>query len=275
MLSIYTVHYNRLEFLKLQHEYLNKHCTDNFNYIVVNNGVDSYTKNEISNYCKLNTIKEIIIEQDDRIPYCSHDHIMALDYVYTNYISRDDSNLRVVMDCDVIPYKNFSFYNIINNNDIAGFYQQSGWDYSSAIFTMYNKNVDLNNFQINGKFGDSGSGTATLINSDKYSIHWVDITCPIKEVEGKYIFSQTKEGALQYDFYYWLQFISNCFIHFYRGTGWDNSDVNYFNRKMEFFLHFINNPDLYNVKLDEHVHYPKAHMDEWVWKHDYKLYKVI
>jgi len=275
MVSIYTVHYNRLDFLKLQYEWLIKHCTDSFKYIVVNNGIDDSVKNKISNYCKLNNIKEVAIEQTDRIAYCSHDHIVALDYVYTNYISTDPSDLRVVMDCDVIPYKSFSFYNIINNNDIAGFYQHSNFDYSSAIFTVYNKNVDLKNFEINGKFGDSGSGTATLVNNNRYSVCWVDITCPMKEAEGKYVFSQTKEGALNYDPYYWLQFISNCFIHFYRGTGWDNADVNYFNRKMKFFLHFINNPNLYNVKLDEHVHYPEAHIDEWLFKDKYRLYKII
>ena len=178
------------------------------------------------------------------------------------------------MDNDVIPYKDFSFYNILKEYDIAGFYQHSIAEYSSAIFTVYNKTVNLNGFEINGHFGDSGSGTNSLIKNDIYKITWVDITCPMKEIEGKYVFSQTKEGALEYNPFYWLQFISDCFIHFYRGTGWDNKDLDFFNKKMKFFLHFINNSDIYNPKLDEYSCYPKAHMDEWIWKDDYKLYKV-
>lgn len=275
MVSIYAVHYNRIEFLSLQWEQLKKHCKDEFAYFAVNNGVDIETKNEISRICKLNGINEIIINQDNRQSYCSHDHIIALDILYKEHLSIDESEVRVVMDNDVIAYNDFSFYDIIREYDIAGFYQQSMIDYSSAIFTMYKNTVDLNGFSINGGFGDSGSGTGHLIRDHHYSTVWVSITAPMKEMEGKYVFSETKEGALPYNPFYYLQFIAHCFIHFYRGTGWDNRDDQHHKNKMEFFLHFINNVELYNPKLDEHSCYPKAHMDEWLWKENYRLYKVI
>ena len=275
MVTIYTVHYNRLEFLPLQWEQLKKHCKDEFTYFVINNGIDVETRDKISEYCKSNAIKEIIIDQESRREYCSHDHIVALDHAYKNYIAKDLSDIRIVMDNDVIPYKNFSFYDIIGEHDIAGFYLHSIIDYSSAIFTMYSKSVDLVDFKINGNFGDSGSGTGNLIRDNNYSVAWVDLTTPMKEPEGKYIFSQTKEGALPYNPSYWLQFIAHCFIHFYRGTGWDNRDPNHYTSKMNFFLHFLNNPELYNPKLDEFSHYPRAHMDEWIWRDEYKLYKVL
>lgn len=276
MITVYTTHYNRLEFLSLQYEKLKEHCIDDFKYIVINNGIDVDTKNKISEYCLINNIEEIIINQEEqRHGYCSYDHIIALDYVYKQYIAKDISDIRVVMDNDVIPYKNFSFITILNNHDVAGFYQQSMIDYSSAIFTMYDKNVNLEGFEIDGKFGDSGSGTGNLIRGNKYSINWVDVTCPMRELESTYIFSQTNPGALLYDATWGIQFISSCFIHYYRGTGWDNGDPNYYNDKLNFFKHFINNSDIYNPKLDSHSHYPKAHVDCWLWLNDYKLNKLL
>ena len=276
MITVYATHYNKLEFLSLQYEKLKEHCIDDFKYIVINNGIDVDVKNKISEYCFINRIEEIIINQEDqRHIYCSHDHIIALDYTYKQYIAKDISDIRVVMDNDVIPYKDFSFITILNNHDISGFYQQSIIDYSSAIFTMYNKNVNLEGFEINGKFGDSGSGTGNLIKDNKYSINWVNVTCPMRELESNYIFSQTNPGALQYNATWGIQFISSCFIHYYRGTGWDNGDSNYHSDKLNFFKHFINNSDIYNPKLDGHSHYPKAHIDCWLWLDDYKLNKLL
>ena len=50
--SIYTTHYNRLEFLELQYKQLLKYCNDDFEYIVINNGIDLETKENITDYCK-------------------------------------------------------------------------------------------------------------------------------------------------------------------------------------------------------------------------------
>lgn len=275
MVSIYTTHHNRLEFLFLQYEKIKKHCTDKFKYIVINNGIDNNIGTEITKYCEKNNIQEISIEHEQtRSQYSSHDHIVALDYAYKQYVSKDSSDIRVVMDNDVIPFKPFSFFDLLSSYDMAGFYQESMIDYSSAIFTAYNKNVDLVEFEINGKFGDSGSGTGNLIRDNGYSVRWVDVTCPMRELEASYIFSETKVGAIPYDPTWGIQFIAGCFAHYYRGTGWDNGNPDYFKNKYSFFTHLIDNSDLYNPKLDEISHYPKAHMDCWVWQSDYKLNKI-
>ena len=275
IVSIYVTHYNRLEFLSLQYENMKKHCKDEFNYIVINNGIDDNIRTEIAKYCRKYNIQEIDIRQEQkRSQLCSHDHIMALDYAYKQHISKDKSDVRVVLDNDVIPFKPFSFLDLLDNCDMAGFYQESMIKYSSAIFTAYSKSVNLINFEINGKFGDSGSGTGNLIRDNNYSAKWVDVTPPIKEPESKYIFSQTKVGAIPYNPAWMIQFIAGCFVHFYRGTGWDNGDLDYFKNKLNFFTHFIHNPDLYNPKLDEASHYPEAHMDEWLFKDRYRLYKI-
>lgn len=269
MISIYTIHYNRLEFLALQYQQLVKHCLDEFEYIVINNGIDVETEQKISEFCKNNNILEIKITQQNRQQYCSHDHIMALDYVYRNYVATNTSDLRIIMDSDIIAYSKLSFFNIIENYEIAGF---KVYTYSSAIFTMYGKSVDLNEFNINDG-GDSGSGTGKLV--EKYNTKWLNITAPIREEEANYIFHYKEDCRIKYDISFGFQFIESCFIHFYRGTGWDNGDVNYFMNKFEFLTQFLLHPELYEITLDSNVQYPDAFNDQWLNKQNYKLYNEL
>ena len=64
-------------------------------------------------------------------------------------------------------------------------------------------------------------------------------------------------------------------LHYYRGTGWDNGDVDYLQKKLKFIESFLESPDMYNVNLDDNVQYTSAHMDQWLFKDKYKLYKII
>ena len=268
IVSIYVIHYNRVEFLTLQYQQLLKHCLDDFKYIVINNGIDAETEGQISEICRNSNILEIKLNQQNRKHSCSHDHIMALDIVYKNYVANNLSDFRVVMDSDIIPYSNFSFSNIIKNLDIAGFKVHN---YSSAIFTMYSRLVDLHGFDVyNG--GDSGSGTVNLVM--KYNTRWINLTAPIREEEAKYIFHYKDKDVMKYDQSFGFQFIENCLIHFYRGSGWDNTDVSYLNRKFDFLMQFLSHPEWYNITLDSNVQYPEAFNDQWLHKENYKLYKV-
>lgn len=266
--SIYVVHYNKMQFLTLQHHQLIKHCLDNFDYIVVNNGIDWEISQQISEYCKLNRLSEIIISHQDRRSYCSHDHIMALDQVYRKYLADDKHEIRVVMDSDVIPYSNFSFFDILGIAQIAGF---RTYNFSSAIFTMYSRTVDLNGFNINAG-GDSGSGTGHLVQ--KYKTKWINLTAPIREEEARYIFHYKNDKIARYSPSYGIQLLEECLVHFYRGTGWDNGDPNYFRKKFEFLMQFLLHSNMYGLRLDENVMYPDAFNDQWLYPKEYRLYKI-
>lgn len=235
----------------------------------MNNGINQDVEQEISDFCKQYNILEIKISQDNCQPYCSYDHIIALDYIYRRYIAYDNADIRVVMDSDIIAYSNFSFTNIIKDYEIAGF---KVYNYSSAIFTMYSKSVNLNGFNINTR-GDSGSGTGILIL--QYNTRWINLTAPVREEEARYIFHYESDDVLRYDASFGFQFIEDCFIHFYRGTGWDNGNIDYFHSKFKFLMQLINHPELYNIKLDEIVLYPEAFNDQWLYKENYPLYKLL
>ena len=269
MISIYTVVYNKPVFLEIQYKQLLKYCNDNFRLIVLNNGICQETKNSISKICNEFDIQEINFLNQDDIHYCSHNHIQALKFLYNNYVNIDhESDIRIVMDSDIFAYTRFSFYELLDNCDVVGL---SMINYFSAIYTMYSKTVNLNNFNIDAGCGDSGSGTGVLLS--KYKNKGINHTAPIRKLEAEYIFKNATNEAMQYDNSYIFQFIANCFLHYYRGSGWDNADNIFHSRKFEFLKHFLENTNIYNINLDSNVCYETALVDEYFYKNKYRLGK--
>lgn len=274
-ISVYVTHYNKVELLTLQYQRIKKFCAEDIRYIVINNGIDDNTLLEISRISKELNLEEILIKNNNKIKMTAMHHKEALQYCYDNYISKDDADIRVVMDCDIIPFNTFSFISFIGDADIAGI--QLGVQpslYIASFISMYSKNVTFDNFNLasNIEF-DSGLVTESLVK--KYKTKWLRHTAPMKKKEGEYVFKNAKSDALKYEDTFSIQFIEDSLLHYYRGTGWDNGDVNYLERKRKFIHSFLENPKMYNITLDDNVQYISAHMDEWLFKDKYNLYKVI
>lgn len=264
--TIYTTHYNKPEFVQLQYNQLKKWCTDDFEYVVINNGIDEDTAQRISAEC--NGIKEIRIHQYNRQEYCSYDHIKCLDISYKEYISKDkDSEIRVVMDSDIFPFKEFSFYDIIQNHDMCGLYYDGGHEYCSAIFTAYSNKVNLEGFEICGGFGDSGSGTKNLI--DRYNNRWIKHTPPIRSQEIPHVF---KPGTL-YKPDFGFHFIEECLIHYYRGSGWDTQHLgqDYHTEKYNCLIDLLTDPDRYILKFPPEINYEYALLQQYAKPELYRL----
>lgn len=97
----------------------------------------------------------------------------------------------------------------------------------------------------------------------------------MRREEGDYVFKNRSKNSISYDESFGIQFICGCFLHHYRGSGWDNGDENYYARKKEFIDDFLKNKDSYSPILDSIVQYDHAHMDQWIRKENYPLYKLI
>ena len=275
MVSVYVTHYNKVELLSLQYESIKKFCKEDVRYIVINNGIDTTTSLEISRISKELNLEEVVIRNNNKIKMTAMHHKEALQYCYDNYISKDDAGIRVVMDCDIIAFNTFSFNSFIGDADVAGI--QLGEEpslYIASFISLYSKNVSFNNFNLASDIEfDSGVATENLVK--KYKTKWLNHTAPIREKEGLYFFKNAKFDALKYDQSFGIQFIENSLLHYYRGTGWDNGDVDYLQKKLKFIESFLESPDMYNVNLDDNVQYTSAHMDQWLFKDKYKLYKII
>ena len=274
MVSVYVTHYNKVELLSLQYNSIKKFCTEDVRYIVINNGIDDATSSEITRISKELNLEEIAIRNNNKIKMTAMHHKEALQYCYDNYISKDDADIRVVMDCDIIAFNTFSFKSFIAHADIAGIQIGTEPLYIASFISLYSKNISFDNFNLASDIEfDSGVATVDLVK--KHKTKWLNHTAPMREEEGRYVFKDAKADALKYDQSFGIQFIEGSLLHYYRGTGWDNGDVNYLQRKSKFIESFLENPDMYNVNLDDNVQYTSAHMDQWLFKDKYKLYKVI
>lgn len=275
MVSVYVTHYNKVELLSLQYNSIKKFCTEDVRYIVINNGIDDATSSEISRISKELNLEEIVIRDNNKIKMTAMHHKEALQYCYDNYISKDDADIRVVMDCDIIAFNPFSFKSFIADADIAGI--QLGLEpslYIASFISLYSKNVSFDDLNL-GPHIEFDSGAATEYLVKKHKTKWLNHTAPMRQEEGLYVFKDAKAGSLTYDQSFGIQFIEGSLLHYYRGTGWDNGDVNYLQRKSKFIESFLESPDMYNVNLDDNVQYTSAHMDQWLSKDKYRLHKVI
>lgn len=269
--SVYVPHYNNIILLVNQYHYMKNFCKENIRYVVINNGANELFRNAFSQICTQLNIEEITIPTNNAIHNTAMNHKTALQHCYKNIISNDDSDIRIVMDSDIIPFKEFSFVNLLGDNDIAGIQMGIGDLYIASFISIYGKNVDLHELDlgVDVEF-DSGVPTGYLVR--KYKTKWLRHTSPLHEEEGKYIFQNSPSYLVPYQHRYVVQFIEGSMIHYYRGSGWDNGDPNYLRDKHTFVMSFIMNHESYAPILDEHVQYESAHMDQWLNKLNYRLY---
>ena len=273
MINIYTVHYIKPEFIELQVRLFKKFCLDDYCLNIINNGyLDMELKiSEISKDLGVNCIS---LPEKSPHQFQSHSHAFALEHVIQNIIKKDNSSdVTVIIDSDVFPFKEFSFIEILNGKLIGGMYQQrDDYEYVSSIITIFKNDIDLKHFTIHG-MADTGSGTNLLIK--KYGCEFIKHTAAI-DIESDYVFRDNKQ-LYPYDSKYRCQFIHDCFIHYYRGSNWAESDLNYHKTKYEFVKFFIDNYKLYYLNLDENVCYDKAQSNKGYngSDHNYKNYKYI
>lgn len=272
--SIYSVHYNKINFLELQYSTLKKYCEDEFEFIVINNGKNEGLIEQISNFCNKNSLKEIrpphLFNFKTRPLGKAQDHSRSLKYTYDNYISRDESECRVVMDSDLFMFKKFSFLNIIEGADVAGMSLEQSKRYISSYIIIFGKNVNLSNVPIDINH-NKDIGIWTNILSKSYKIKWLDNACLCSDKEIEYIFKNSKKPLFYKMNRFASQIIAGCFIHYHQGSEWMGGGTKFHEDKFRFISEFINNIDSYTLNLDKNVHYENACMDRWVRKKIYPL----
>jgi hypothetical protein len=270
-ISVYVTHYKFINLLKLQYEKIKRFCKEEVDYIVINNGVDESFVNNVTDICKELNLKEIKIKHsDDRILYTAIDHKTALQYCYDNYISKDDADIRVVMDSDIIPFDTFSFIEMLGDGDIAGIKMHlSNSIYIASFISIFSKNVNLSGLNLHQKIEfDSGLPMTDLVS--KHKTTFLKHTAPMQEKEAAYVFRNAEVGKIKpYNPNFWVQFINGSLLHYYRGSSWDSGDMDFYKKKTEFIEFFLENVNLYNIYLDDNVNYDLAHMDSWLDKENY------
>lgn len=216
--KIFSIHAKRTDFLKLQIESLRYFCKDNFEYCCIDNFLLPEQSQFIKKECENLNVNYIRII--DNICGTSQDHVRALNLI-KNFT--DDSNLNVILDFDTFLIDKFSFKDYIHTYNISGIYQQRNnfeKEHIAAIVVIVNQD---NNFsEIDFYFGDgcdTGGNTRFYLKDKK--VKWMNHTPGLIDQNDNNCFT------IPYDNSFGCQIIEGSFLHYYRGTNWDNCSENY------------------------------------------------
>ena len=272
--SIYVIQYNKPEFLELQYNLLKKYCKDDFEYIVVNNGKDEENVNIFHKFCIDNNIREIQTFQN-RIPN-TQDHTRALKYIYDEFLSKDMSDFRTIIDHDIFPFGSFSIANIMENYEVSGIRLGGFPYYISSFIIIFNKLFDVTNIDmdIHAK-QDATTWTYGISNSHKTK--WLKHTTQgYREIY--YIFKNHPAIIEEYNRLdrrdITFQIIENNLLHYWQGSEWNKGGIDFHKTKLDFIKFIIDDVKTDQLILDNNVFYDSAIIHEWLNPTSYPLNKI-
>ncbi len=254
MINIFSVHAKRTDFLRPHLEHLNLFCGDKFQYYCIDNFKDTQKSDLIKTQCFELGVNYVRFNNYE-ITGTAADHSLALNSIKN---IADDKDINVILEFDVFLINHFSFSNFIGSYNISGVYQQrSDFDkeYLAPFVVIVNK--DSNFSTIDFGFGDSCDvGGNTRFYLENKEVKWMEHTSALEGETDKSSFT------LDYNPAFGVQIIENSFLHYYRGTNWDNKSNDYESLKTEWLetaLKEAKTRDIINYDHVEKYHTKTSH----------------
>ena len=216
IVKIFSIHAKRTDFLKLHVESLRYFCKDDFEYYCIDNFLSLEQSSIIKKQCE--DLNVNYIRSPNIISGTALDHISALNVIknFTN-----DSDLNVILEFDAFLIDKFSFRDYIGTYDISGVYQQRNnfeKEYMAAFVVIANQDKNFSEIDFNvGDGCDTGGNTRYYLKNKK--VKWM------KHTTG--LIDDTDCFTIPYDKSFGCQIIESSFLHYYRGTNWDNCPDEY------------------------------------------------
>jgi hypothetical protein len=174
------------------------------------------------------------------------DHALALNSI-KNITS--DSEINIILDFDIFLINKFSFSNFIREYNIAGMYQQRNnfdIEYISPFIVIVNKDSNFSQIDFNGGDGcDVGGNTQFYLKSNKVKL--LKHTSALNKEKDKECF------LIPYDNSYGCQILENSFLHYYRGSNWDQKSENYQINKTKWLYEALETSKIKNILNQEYI----------------------
>lgn len=166
MIKFYTLAHKRPDFIEMQFESMKKHFKFDFEYIVLNNALDSeFLFNEITKICEHLKIQSIPVEIDELNDGAfnwngyidaSHACYYPLKWLFKKKI--DTSSHVCFIDSDIFFIDDINFEKIIENNDLIYMPQyRNDFLYIAPTIVFFNTNTIKNLSEIDWGFYRSGN----------------------------------------------------------------------------------------------------------------------
>lgn len=228
MIKIFSIHTDRTDFLSLGIEQLNYFCLDKFEYHAIDNFKTQNQKDIFKKQCDQLNIHYHDYNQLNSHSKSSTDHANALNYIKN---IANDEDINVILEFDIFMINYFSFFNYIDNYNVAGIYQQRNnfdIEYLAPFIIIVNSNQQFSNINFSpAPHTDCGGSTHDYIRHKK--VKWMEHTKALCETEYTNIFN----ADINYDHSYGCQLIESSFLHYYKGSNWNNANNDYIEKKTQ------------------------------------------
>lgn len=240
-IKIFSVHANRTDFLELQYKSFLHFLEDEFEYYCIDNFIEhdksSYIKQK-SEELGINYIRFGSYELQGN----AFDHAPALNAIKT---ITTDEDINVIVDFDIFLISKFSIAKYIESYDISGIYQQrSNFDleYLAPFLVIVNSNQQFTRIDFDSRkdiLSDVGGNTSLYIKNKKVKL--LKHTSALNREKDRDCFN------IDYNVSFGCQVIESSFLHYYRGTNWDQNPQCYLIEKTKWLTHALDESKHNNI----------------------------
>jgi hypothetical protein len=241
--KIYTFADKSPQFIEWQNYSFHKFIKDDFEFIVVNNASSEALYINIEYQCEHLNIKSIDAGKKDFSHAC-FSCAVPLQWCIDEIISKDSNCISVIVDSDLILFKDFSFNEFIQGYDLAGIAQSRDGGYKIIEYiwncfmifdndTMPNiRNFDVGPGMIWKAPLDVGGFTYYYLQNNP-SCRWRKIT-NTSIIVNEFISLFPEHAQPFYTLDLGMEIFEDCWLHYRGGSNWDNKPQEYHNKKQDF-----------------------------------------
>jgi hypothetical protein len=244
--KIYTVAFNRPEFIPLQQESLLKYIKDDFEVLVLNNSVGNKHDFKIKEVCEKSGIRCIDVVVRNPIAGAWIGHSNALNWAFHNFIKIDANTIAMVMDHDIFVINEFSVNNYVKDYDVMALPNHSGnLIFPQPIIMLFNidslPNKDDINFaggQVEGIHTDTGGHLwYWLKDHPNLRINYL----PAETVVLDYVGIVPEDIIKKYGYMDIKTFtvIDKLFLHYMHASNYCGFEEDYYGWKTTILTHFL------------------------------------
>lgn len=265
--KIFSIHAKRTDFLRMHVDSIKYFCQDEFEYYCIDNFPEINKSDFIKSECEKLNVNYIRFDNYS-VSGTAWDHAPALNNIKN---IANNSDINVILEFDVFLINKFSFIKFIQNYNIAGVYQQRNnfdIEYIAPFVIIVNKDSEFSKIDFSGEIG-CDVGSQMRFYFENKNVRWLKHTTALIHSNDSNAF------IFDYNPSYGCQVIENSFLHYYRGTNWDQKPEDFENQKFDWLKNALNKSrecDIINYSYLEKYNTPTSHSFRY-WNGSDQIFK--
>lgn len=238
--KIYTLAYNRPDFIAWQQKTLTKFLKDEHEYIVVNSAPTGQGQLKIAEECQRLGIKCLAMEKHDYVN-SSEARSAVMQWLFHQHIKSDSEHLAVILDSDTFMVQELSIEKLMREYDVAAIRQHR--EHVAYLHTgiMFFKLSGLPDQEAISFW--CGEVEGVRVDTGGHLYYWLKNNPQLRirnlaehECRADFFPAQLHEPQLEA---YQFHIIELAFLHYGRGSNWDQQSPEYHDAKTDFLEKYL------------------------------------